>query len=291
MSDMGNTDGDGSLSGIDVTKYNNLLIPNEHGYFLVTDEDINRYNELNSDQKRILKFNIVGLFLSDRRKDENLFIEDGKKKFVKKAAIDEAIETMNKQIPIENEKRIANEKTIAIQSVANLDGPNYFEKIREKWNSVNLSDKNKTDLLQILKARQQALSTTPALADNDTYTYGLTVRLNKNNNKCDKKQDLSVPDGEWKPFVTNDITEKDKNDFSDLIKAVDQERKCSWGNEIEKKFTSASSYLKSMSPFSSSPAAGGRRTKKRSSRRARKTRVKARKSGKRARARARRTRK
>ena len=54
MSDMVNTDGDGSLSGIDVTKYNNLLIPNEHGYFLVTDEDINRYNELD-DEKKIRK--------------------------------------------------------------------------------------------------------------------------------------------------------------------------------------------------------------------------------------------
>ena len=286
MSDMGNTYGDGTLSGIDVTKYNNLLIPNEHGYFLVTDEDINRYNELNSDQKRILKFNIVGLFLSDRRKDENLFIEDGKKKFVKKAAIDEAIETMNKQIPIETEKTIANEKTIetektiAIQSVANLDGPNYFEKIKEKWNSVNLDDKNKTDLLQILQARQQALETDPTLADNDIqYTYGLTVRLNKKNNKCDKKQDLSVPDEQWKPFVTNDITEKDKNDFSDLIKAVDQERKCSWGNEIEKNVTSA--FSNTFSRFKS-PAAGGRRSKKRRTRGRRPSR-RARKSSKRAR--------
>jgi hypothetical protein len=145
-----------------------------------------------------------------------------------------------------------------------------------------LDDKNKTDLLQILQARQQALKTDPTLADNDPYTYGLTVRLNKKNNKCDKKQDLSVPDEKWKPFVTNDITEKDKDDFSDLIKAVDQERKCSWGNEIEKNVTSA--FSNTFSRFKS-PAAGGRRTKKRSSRRARKTRVKARKSSRRARAR------
>jgi len=290
---MGNTDGDVSLSGIDVTKYNNLLIPNEHGYFLVTDEDINRYNELNSDQKRILKFNIVGLFLSDRRKDENLFIEDGKKKFVKKAAIDEAIETMNKQIPIENEKRIAiaieNEKTIAIQSVANLDGETYFEKIREKWNSVNLSDKNKTDLLQILKARQEALLTDPALADNDkyTYTYGLTVRLNKKNNKCDKKQDLSVPDGEWDKFATNGIDESAKTQFSDLIKAVYEERRCSATNQFMDNTKSAfSNTLSRFRSSSSSPAAGGRRSKKRRtrgrrpSRRARKSRVRGRKSRK-----------
>jgi hypothetical protein len=280
MSDMGNTDGDVSLSGIDVTKYNNLLIPNEHGYFLVTDEDINRYNELNSDQKKILKFNIVALFLSYRGKDENLFIEVGKKKFVKKAAIDKAIETINQQIPIENEKRIANEKTIAIQSVANLDGPNYFEKIREKWNSVNLSDKNKTDLLQILQARQQALKTDSTLAHDVNYEYKLTVRLNKNNNRCDKKQDLSVPDGEWDKFATNGIDESTKKQFSDVISAVYEERRCSATNQFMD--NTKSTFSNFFSRSSSSPAAGGRRSKKR---RTRKTRVKARKSRRRVRGR------
>jgi hypothetical protein len=282
MSDMGNTDGDVSLSGIDVTKYNNLLITNNVGHFLVTDEDINRYNELNSDQKKFLKNSIMKLFLSESGTDENFFIQDEKKKFVKKAAIDEAIETMKQRIAIENEKTIAieNEKTIAIQSVANLDGPNYFEKIREKWNSVNFSDKNKTDLLQILKARQQALKTDSTLAHDVNYEYKLTVRLNKKNNKCDKKQDLSVPDGEWDKFATNGIDESAKTQFSDVISAVYEERRCSATNQFMD--NTKSTFSNFFSRSSSSPAAGGRRSKKR---RTRKTRVKARKSRRRVRGR------
>ena len=273
----GNPFGIGAPKTDNQNKYKILLVKNKFGEFYLTDEDNERINNLNLSPylKENLKNSIAALSHTIGKGNENFFINDGAKIFLKKEGLDYSMSKMKEHI-----NTIGRE----IQSVANLEGPKYFEKIREKWNSVNFSDKNKTDLLQILKARQQALKTDPTLAHDTQYEYKLTVRLNKDNNRCDKKQDLSVPDGEWDKFATNGIDESTKKQFSDLISAVYEERRCSATNQfMDNTKSTFSNTLSRFRSSSSSPAAGGRRTKKRSSRRARKTRAK--KSSRRARAR------
>lgn len=266
----------------DQNKYKILFVKNNYGEFYVTDEDNKRINNLTPKLQEILKPSIVGLYRSNI--NNNFFITNGQNIFVKKEALDFAMSTMKEQIEKEKNNGIGTE----IQRVANLDGDKYFSEIRSKWNSVNLNDKNKTNLLQILQARQQALKTDPTLAHDIDYEYKLTVRLNKDNNRCDKKQDLSVPDGEWDKFATN-LSQQMKDDFSDVIKAVYEERRCSLGNQFMDNTKSAfSNTLSRFRSSSSSPAAGGRRSKKRRtrgrrpSRRARKSRrrVRGRKSRK-----------
>jgi hypothetical protein len=243
--------------------------PNGEGVFYVSKEDYNRIKEEVGSINDNVKKNIINL-LESYPPDKFFINFNDNRYYTKSEGITEVIKTTKAQ-KAESDKEI--------QDIANRAGSDYFNTIIKTWNN----GKPDVRIFRILKARKDAVMENPDLAIDNNYTYGLTVRKNKNSDTCNKPVDLSVPDGAWRPLVTESIDDEDKERYKDVISAVNAERNCSAMNQAKSRVTSAFSNIFSRS--SSSPAAGGRRTKKRSSRRARKTRVKARKSGRRARAR------
>jgi hypothetical protein len=273
-------------------KYNVLLMYRTvyNKKFYVSEEDNNLINSIDSNLKEYFEDSISELYFFQNTGQtlEKYFIVYDWGACVQKIAIEKAMVMMK-------QKKEKYEKDI--QTMANRPGSTYFTEMSKKWNDKKLddgrlndrdfNDGNKIELLDTLKARQEAVTKNTSLASDDKYTYGLTVRLDKNSKQCVKSKDLWLPDGEWQIYK-DEIKRYSKtfSEYANEINAVDAERNCSSMNKLKSSFTSAAS---SMNPFtrfrssSPSPAAGGRRTKKRSSRRARKTR--ARKSSRRARAR------
>lgn len=237
--------------------------PNGEGVFYVSEEDYNRIKEEVGSINNNVKKNIIKLL--DSPPADKFFINfNDNRYYTKSEGITEVIKTTKAQ-KAESDKEI--------QDIANRAGSDYFNTIIKTWNNGEPDVR----IFRILKARKDAVMEKPDLAIDNNYTYGLTVRKNNKSDTCNKQVDLSIPDKQWRPLVTESIDDEDKERYKDVISAVNAERNCSATNQFASSVKSVFS-----NPFSRSPAGGGRRSKKRSSRRARKSK---RKSSRRARAR------